>query len=1479
MIAVLKDIVVGKSGRMNSGLSRWLWVFFLAGSMAGLPRVYAISEGARKVRTDCSKDKVEKGEVCSVGDSDATLDSQYVHSFQIGDQKKEIVVYYTLNSDPMTGHNLNDEDDAVAVADLIEIAWRKFVKYELPSPTRCTTEDGTKQFEVRIYNLKGTLGGRGWPGVSLLDSGIVRNRTNNLGNFTWLIIHELWHAVYGGSGQWILEGLATAIPDHISPDADEHRRRFWDNAKGFLSKPSRGLTKSSYNAGLWWKYFMERFGKVEDEPDRGIDAIKTFIDNDVPKAPLETLRKVIPVLSDNQATFESAFRDFTVANYVKDLPGSSVPEKYRYPDEKQPPGPYDHDDNPNTPAVKLDLDLPMSMASDEASGIKNLPSWASAYYRVRPDSGVSSIQFVFQQSSSSPVIYTTLLIRDGEIIEEKQTNEPHFVRNVVNQSYDEVVVIVTSLSQLVSFRYGVNATDPQLEILDPLEARPTDVGPRGSPGKFLLKLSITDLTHDNVFLPIPGVTVAHLTVTVGDEEATLLSPVSMVQDQYWVVVQAPDQSANGEYDLTVSYAGRSATETNAVRYANQVGAHNMLVIDRSGSMGNQGKMPAAKAAASLYLDSSQFGDHFGVVSFNHDAAVLSHLQQISSSQRNEALIAIDGLLPVGNTSIGDGLLAGLDELIAKGDSNHPWNLVLLSDGHENAEKFISDFRAVYGNRKKEKKDVPAVHAIALGSDADATELQKLASDTGGLFLYAAEPTEAGGSSIPEAVFPGADMPNDLGEYYRLISERIQLHQQSTSIRGQWQGFEEPQHVIRVEPGLKEVVIAVNVNHRLPAHLAFSRLPKLFSPKGDEAPFFAATIHHSVFRIPDPIPGDWVVKLDCPPGLDGDGGCNTEGTYLIEMGVNSPVTMDTFFATPVNQREAGLPMPILVHLTSDDGVITDADVRASVVIPAISGAAGFPPVWTQLKLFDDGQHGDGLANDGIYGNLFHKTRREGSYAVTVTATGTLPFGGSLNTFTRRALQAFRLEPGADQDGDFMPDAWEQHMGLDTMINDSNLDPDCDQLSNFDEFTNGTNPFDSDSDNGGENDKSEVDSDTDPNDASDDSVPSPLDFRVANPPSGDSGEDLDPLEWANVNVLRFEPQEEHRSVTIFRATSPGGIYVPHDVQAVIPGIPNYYRDYYVNVGTPVYYKLRATDQQGHHSVVLGPIQATAKSDPFPPGGRLMIAGGALVTLSRDVLLELLADDDATHVRVGNSHAELDQAPWRELTSTLNWRLPEDLPDDTRASVYAQVRDAAGNISIVFADDIVFSPQPRGLSQALSWADHGPAGPLALPIELNGSRPSCDPRRRVETIEAVFDVPVKLAAGKTFQDTIQITSAAGNPIPPFTAQWTHTPGSPARLMITFDQPLANEDRYTFAFGRGFTTMANGLLAGDTDFELRVLQGDTNANGVVTATDISFVRGRINIPVHPTPFTRRSDVNLSGTLTATDISFVRGRIGSSAP
>jgi subtilisin family serine protease len=184
--------------------------------------------------------------------------------------------------------------------------------------------------------------------------------------------------------------------------------------------------------------------------------------------------------------------------------------------------------------------------------------------------------------------------------------------------------------------------------------------------------------------------------------------------------------------------------------------------------------------------------------------------------------------------------------------------------------------------------------------------------------------------------------------------------------------------------------------------------------------------------------------------------------------------------------------------------------------------------------------------------------------------------------------------------------------------------------------------------------------------------------------------------------------------------------------------------------------------------------------------------------------------------------------------------------------------------------------GIERAYSVGRHGAEGRINLPLNLAGL-PTSDPRSTVKEILVVFDVPVRTEDGELTPESVTITSQPTGVVPPYVLSFLEGGSSGKELKIDFLEPLLDQHRYAISFKRFWGAEFDPLL-GDTDLEFRVVQGDANGSGAVTATDVSFVRGRMGRPVEYGE-TTRADVNMTGTITGPDISFVRSRIGHAAP
>ena len=485
------------------------------------------------------------------------------------------------------------------------------------------------------------------------------------------------------------------------------------------------------------------------------------------------------------------------------------------------------------------------------------------------------------------------------------------------------------------------------------------MGRNDAPEKLLVKVN---LFADGVGTPILGVDPNTIAVRVGNQTVDAGGRISgaFIQDQYWLLVRAPAQSANGIYDLTVTWGVLTSTEAGAVRYGPRSDSDNMVVLDRSGSMSEFNKMSAARAAAWLDVDSWRSGDLVGVASFNENATLDQTLKNWDLG-RSDALNAIANIAVGGNTSIGDGAQAGLNELIARGNPAHTWAIILLSDGIENEPIKVQDYLNVHNARLAAvpPQKVPVVHAIALGPDADRAKMEKLASDTGGRYFVVSLPaTVAAADALSPTATQAAFLNNDPAEIYRIASEAVAGQQQvyaETSILS----FDDPikEHLITIDGAADEAIFVLKWNaDGLGANVT------LLQPDGTPPDPAAPTVvdsFHQVWRIAAPQPGQWKMTIDFQANCDP---CADEA--LVEAAVVSTLNFDLYLGLPVEQRLVGNPMPIFASLVDSAPI---AGATLTTLIDAPNGGV------YSVTLYDDGAHGDGAAGDGFYGGMFYQTQ--------------------------------------------------------------------------------------------------------------------------------------------------------------------------------------------------------------------------------------------------------------------------------------------------------------------------------------------------------------------------------------------------------------------------------------------------------------------------------------------------------------------------
>lgn len=1252
------------------------------------------------------------------------LERCVIRTFNLNAQEKKVVVYYTttngaaadrlraVDGDGNAANGNERSADALAaqIADWTVDAWRIYSFYNFPDPL------GGSYMSVHIFDI--VNGGLiGWCCDGPTRQYQVEAATV-VGGLTFggdtrdveaVVYHEMWHAVRynGGFGDWVNEGTASFMTDHVDESIDndatnDYMGRVWAYMNGEYRTP---LRDTSYRAALWWTYATERTSGGNNTVQRGVDAMKAFWDGSA-STDFVRLDNMIRARAPGQ-TFESIWIDFSVANFAKDLAGGVQP-KYRYFDET-------HSLAPDYPAPAF-APVVITPSTGVIPTLDGVEAWATQYYVFDPTVVTPFINIEVRQELNKRLAYTVLVIDNNNVVREVRRIGRDFEFSIANNSYDRVVLIVTGLGERANYRYSAN-TALAVNIVDPIFARTVQVGDPAAPDKLLIKLDVFAGPGGN---PIPGIVPTSFAITVGTAAVQPADHIASayIQGQYWLLVRAPVQAAPGFYNLTVAYAGVSDTENSSVQYVPRANIATMVVVDRSGSMNDFGKLQAAKDAARLYIDAWRAGDLIGVASFNENASVELNLADFATV-RDTALGAINGLVGAGNTSIGDGAQAGMQNLIDRDTSTRPWSIMLLSDGIENEDIRIATFLANYNARRNAAppQKVPRVNAVALGPDADRARMEQLADATRGVYYVAALPqvaasTVAGSSTAaaPQAI-QAAFLSNDLAEIYLAGSEYLGGLEQVGVQTWAYDNDSFPQQFkFAIDGSAGEANFVIKWDSGV-----FPERSYLRKPNGTD--IFPAPVQqdslHRVYRVAAPDPGEWTVVLDFDnTTAAGDAAVGTApdaapdglplpDELLIEASVRSRLTLNAFLGLAVEQRLVGAPMPILASL-ADSAPIRGATVNAFVAAPA-----GFYSV----PLRDDGLHGDGAAGDGFYGGTLLYTQAHGGYNVTVTATGSDTTG---TPFSRRVRLGFNMlqsrfltfdpnfpdydpnyevnfndpfDPNrgrVDKDNDRLIDTWEKRMGLDpnnSIPNQEGDDPDYDGLSNGDEFMNGTDPLDSDTDDGGQNDGSEVTGGLNPLDPSDDQVACPYNFAAsATRSTGDESVYTGQI-W-----LTYEVHPGHVSFSLWRKEGNGTRDFVTD-QLPATGI---YSDTAVSVGNTYTYWLSANSATGAASCILGPSSATLEPNAEPPQGIVRINGDASQTASPNVTLAIQYSSDAVEMQVRHRVLDFDDAAaWEPVSGAKPWTLTAV---NGMGAVHVRFRDAAGNISDP-ATDLIEIVGPAG------------------------------------------------------------------------------------------------------------------------------------------------------------------------------------------
>ncbi|MCK4250970.1 VWA domain-containing protein [candidate division WOR-3 bacterium] len=464
------------------------------------------------------------------------------------------------------------------------------------------------------------------------------------------------------------------------------------------------------------------------------------------------------------------------------------------------------------------------------------------------------------------------------------------------------------------------------------------------------------------------------------------------------------------------------------------------VLDRSGSMNSTAsdvssdtKIEVLRFAADEFIQMMKpnIGNRLGLVQFNQDTISFAptydtELQELITTPIDHVTHlrnAVNSIIASGWTSIGDGLHQAREQFNAHGDPSNDHFILLVTDGKENREMWIS------GIQPDLTDDNIIVHALGLGHGGgiDEVKLTNLAFATGGTYRITSDPLEfrkffieilAGAVNWAVIVDPIGELAS--GEVIT-VPVTITADQIGATFTAYWEGIDYAVDLRLITPSGKEITpgdtsVVRYVNHPryvfyqldfpLSGYLSgewagkwkmklsgttrirtgkvryscsafaeggakiVSGFDKLYNLTGDR---IRAWVKFAVPSFPLPPPAPKIIAY-CDKPLEGVG--NVLHAFKYDPAKLQPTDSLTDY-DPITHK-----LDILRQQTGEE------------ILPR--GA-------TELVLYDDGAHDDGAAGDGLYANSFTDTKIQGSYTFRFVASD-IPSGSGLKT-TREWTKSF------------------------------------------------------------------------------------------------------------------------------------------------------------------------------------------------------------------------------------------------------------------------------------------------------------------------------------------------------------------------------------------------------------------------------------------------------------------------------------------
>lgn len=189
-----------------------------------------------------------------------------------------------------------------------------------------------------------------------------------------------------------------------------------------------------------------------------------------------------------------------------------------------------------------------------------------------------------------------------------------------------------------------------------------------------------------------------------------------------------------------------------------------LVLDKSGSMGDQGKIRFARLAAHQLIDRLGPSDILSIVTYDDHVRVVSPSGKVRNRARLHRII--DSIYPGGRTYLSGGLEKGFAQAKRGRRKGYVSRILLLSDGLANVGNVNRDLLRIRAGSISESG--VGVSTFGVGYDFDEDLLASLATGGGGSYYYIADPRDIAAALSREFQMASATVATDVQIVIRLL---------------------------------------------------------------------------------------------------------------------------------------------------------------------------------------------------------------------------------------------------------------------------------------------------------------------------------------------------------------------------------------------------------------------------------------------------------------------------------------------------------------------------------------------------------------------------------------------------------------------------------------------------------------------------------------------------------------------------------------